>query len=89
MAPCALPDYGRCFDCGFGIHISQRLICLPHQRADAEEVATVKTERDHKEVPITRSITREIQIAFRDIGASAEEVGSRDFAFSVYCSRLC
>jgi hypothetical protein len=34
----------------------------------------VRTERDHKDAPITRSITREIQIAFRDIGADEEEV---------------
>lgn len=47
---------------------------MPHERANAGELATVKTDRDHKEAPITRSITREIQIAFRDIGASEEEV---------------
>ena len=34
----------------------------------------VKTDRDHKDAPITRSITREIQIAFRSIGASDVEV---------------
>ena len=34
----------------------------------------MKTERDHKDAPITRSITREIQIAFRGIGASEVEV---------------
>jgi hypothetical protein len=34
----------------------------------------VKTERDQKDAPITRSITREIQIAFRGIGASEVEV---------------
>ena len=34
----------------------------------------VKTERDQKDAPITRSILREIQIAFRSIGASEREV---------------
>lgn len=34
----------------------------------------MKTDRDQKDAPITRSITREIQIAFRSIGASWVEV---------------
>ena len=34
----------------------------------------VKTEQNHKDAAITRSITREIQIAFRSIGASEVEV---------------
>jgi hypothetical protein len=40
----------------------------------AQQRATMKTERDNKDAPITRSITREMQIAFRDVGASEEEV---------------
>jgi len=41
---------------------------MPQQRA------TMRTERYNKDAPITRVITREIQIAFRNVGASEQEV---------------
>ena len=34
----------------------------------------MRTERYNKDAPITRVITREIQIAFRNVGASEQEV---------------
>jgi hypothetical protein len=55
--------------------LPQILETLPAQCGKASaRLFVVKTERDHKDAPITRSITREIQSAFRGIGASELEV---------------